>query len=259
MTKGHRPVLGGKEEQIIVYYLEGNSVPKTAKHFGVGKSNLAKFLKKSGVPMRPHKEACCVKSGGKEKLIIERYLSGLSAVNVGKEFQLCEATILYVLRKFNVPIRPPGNVGEKSSNWKGGVSKDRKYTNAKHNSYRTARAKVDHLYKMVATLRARISTFFSRSRVCKNLDIKKQNKSTELLGADHATVLRHIEAQFRPGMSWENHGLVWHVDHRIPLASANSQEELIPLFHYTNLQPLFKEENWEKNSRLDYRLPMGNA
>jgi 5-methylcytosine-specific restriction endonuclease McrA len=52
-------------------------------------------------------------------------------------------------------------------------------------------------------------------------------------------------------MSWDNHGVEgWHVDHIIPLASAQSLSELENLFHYTNLQPLWAEENRIKGANL---------
>jgi hypothetical protein len=58
----------------------------------------------------------------------------------------------------------------------------------------------------------------------------------------------HIESQFQPGMTWENYGKNgWEIDHIIPLCSASSLEELEKLNHYTNLRPLWREQNTQKS------------
>lgn len=51
-------------------------------------------------------------------------------------------------------------------------------------------------------------------------------------------------------MTWENRGLYngelnygWDIDHIIPLASAEKEEDIIRLNHYTNLQPLCSYTN----------------
>ncbi len=50
-------------------------------------------------------------------------------------------------------------------------------------------------------------------------------------------------------MSWENMGK-WHVDHIIPLATAKTEDEVIKLCHYSNLQPLWAEDNWAKSDKI---------
>lgn len=49
-------------------------------------------------------------------------------------------------------------------------------------------------------------------------------------------------------MSWENH-VKWHLDHIIPISYANSEEEIIKLNHFTNLQPLWATDNLSKGNR----------
>ena len=62
------------------------------------------------------------------------------------------------------------------------------------------------------------------------------------MGCTNRKLKSHIEAQFTDGMSWEKYGQ-WEVDHVIPLSAARDDQELVPLCHYTNLQPLWKRYN----------------
>jgi hypothetical protein len=78
---------------------------------------------------------------------------------------------------------------------------------------------------------------------------KKPGRSLGMVGCTWEELMAHIEKRFKPGMAWENRAL-WHVDHIIPLASAETEEELLRLCHYTNLQPLWAEENLKKSDRL---------
>jgi len=81
--------------------------------------------------------------------------------------------------------------------------------------------------------------------------LKGLNKSAgtmKLLGvSDIETVKLHLESQFKPGMTWENHG-TWHIDHKVPIVSFDltKPEEQQKAFHYTNLQPLWALENLTK-------------
>ena len=51
-------------------------------------------------------------------------------------------------------------------------------------------------------------------------------------------------------MSWELMGKHIHIDHIIPLSSAKSKKELFNLCHYTNLQPLWAEDNLKKGDKI---------
>ena len=45
-----------------------------------------------------------------------------------------------------------------------------------------------------------------------------------------------------------------HIDHVIPLSLAKTEEELIGLNHYINLQYLYDKDNLEKHDKLDWKL-----
>ena len=82
--------------------------------------------------------------------------------------------------------------------------------------------------------------------------IKKTKRSDEYLGIPAHEVCRYIEILFTEGMSWSNHG-DWHFDHIIPVSSVQTlphdSEQFIRVFHFTNLQPIWKRQNLVKNDR----------
>lgn len=85
---------------------------------------------------------------------------------------------------------------------------------------------------------------------------KKTGHTTEFLGCDIDFFLSYIESKFQEGMTWDNYGLFgWHIDHIRPCASFNllNEEEQKACFHYTNLQPLWAEENIRKSDIWEVR------
>jgi hypothetical protein len=95
---------------------------------------------------------------------------------------------------------------------------------------------------------------YYRTRVCNAIrrSVKKGSKSAPtaaLIGCSIDFLRNHLESRFRDGMTWGNYGPFWHVDHIKPIADfdLSDPEQQIACFHYTNLQPLLKEENLRKN------------
>ena len=116
------------------------------------------------------------------------------------------------------------------------------------------RKKADPLFRLVSILRGRMYGAIKRGKG------KKAFKSMELLGCTPEEARIYLEKQFKPGMSWDNHGMYgWHIDHIIPIASFNllDPEQQKKAFHYTNLQPLWAAENIAKSDKIplsSYRL-----
>jgi hypothetical protein len=50
-------------------------------------------------------------------------------------------------------------------------------------------------------------------------------------------------------MTLENHG-EWHLDHIIPISSAETEEDIMLLNHYTNFQPLWWYDNLKKGAKI---------
>ena len=106
----------------------------------------------------------------------------------------------------------------------------------------------DIIFKIKTNLRNRLKLFL------KSKSISKKNKTIEIVGGSPELIKEHIEKQFKEGMNWENYGFDgWHIDHIKPLSSAKTEEEVYKLSHYTNLQPLWAEENYKKSNKIIWK------
>ncbi len=119
-----------------------------------------------------------------------------------------------------------------------------KNNNDKINERHRERYKNDNLYKIKFMVRGIIWKSLNRK------NYKKGSKSEIILGCSFEEFKIYLESKFENWMFWENYGLYngelnygWDVDHIIPLSSAESEEGVIKLNHYTNLQPLCSKVN----------------
>lgn len=131
-----------------------------------------------------------------------------------------------------------------NSNNKKWRTNNKKYFREYQNKYRTERRKKDIIYDLSIKVRKLISNSFSRS------GYKKKSITYEILGCSFDEFKLHIESRFEYWMTWENRGLYndqlnygWDIDHIIPISSVLTEEDIIKLNHYTNLQPLCSHIN----------------
>jgi hypothetical protein len=109
----------------------------------------------------------------------------------------------------------------------------------KRNLNRKNRNKTDILYYLGNKIRSLLYSSFNRR------GFTKKSRTYEILGCSFEEFKLHLESKFESWMTWENRGLYngelqhgWDIDHIIPLDTAKTEEDIIKLNHYTNLQPL---------------------
>jgi hypothetical protein len=107
----------------------------------------------------------------------------------------------------------------------------------------TKRYQKDILFKLKHNVRCRIYQFL------KIKNITKKNSTFNVVGCQPQQLKEYLESLFTNDMSWDNYGK-WHIDHIIPLSSAKNEEEVYNLCRYTNLQPLWAEDNLKKNNKI---------
>ena len=78
----------------------------------------------------------------------------------------------------------------------------------------------------------------------------KLRSSLDILGCTEEKFKIHIENQFTDDMSWDRLNEI-HIDHIIPISSAETLEDVYRLNHYTNLQPLWAKDNLSKYNKID--------
>lgn len=105
-----------------------------------------------------------------------------------------------------------------------------------------ARRKTDPQFRLSENMRSRLNQAFKSART------RKHDRSFTLIGCTIFELVAHIESLLRPGMKMSNYG-EWVIDHIRPVCSFDltDPDQARACFHYTNLQPLWWEENVAKS------------
>ena len=109
--------------------------------------------------------------------------------------------------------------------------------------YRKQRRQEDPTFRLIESIRARLRLFYKRE------NIDKKNKTFDVVGLTPEKLKDYLSKKFKEGMSWDNYG-EWHIDHIIPLSSATTEEDVLKLCHFSNLQPLWAIENYKKSNKI---------
>lgn len=124
------------------------------------------------------------------------------------------------------------------------VRNSRAKLKVKNAEYDALRLKTDPAYRLKRILRTRLSSAINRGQ--------KAGSAVRDLGCSVSELKTYLESKFLPGMAWDNHTQFgWHIDHIIPLSSFNltNREELLKACHYTNLQPMWAQDNLSKSNK----------
>jgi hypothetical protein len=120
--------------------------------------------------------------------------------------------------------------------------------------YENYKRKTDPLYKLSTNIRSSIKIHLNKAGYL------KESKTELILGCNFDELKNYLESKFEDWMTWTNHGLYdgtfnhgWDIDHIIPISSAKTEDDIIILNHYSNLQPLCSKINRDiKRDKLEY-------
>ena len=137
------------------------------------------------------------------------------------------------------------------------VKQTLKEKRAKQRIHFRKRYRIDVEYKIRKTLRTRLWEALQKNKYSSYIKVGSHIGD---LGCTTKYLREYLESKFYPHpktgeiMTWKNWGVHgWHIDHIIPLSAFNltDKNQLQKAVHYTNLQPLWAEENLAKNNRID--------
>ena len=113
------------------------------------------------------------------------------------------------------------------------------------NSRRAKRKQQDPAFAIACNVRCKLNKFVSGKR--------KAGSFSKIFGCTKEMLLAHIESQFTEGMSWENRGNYWHLDHIMPLSlldMVSCELTFRSANNYRNLRPMIGKENISKGNKV---------
>lgn len=200
------------------------------------------YIKKAEMSLIPKLVAvegvkCCIKCNI-EKPVKEFHKDMFRADGRRSECKKCKVLMKKELRNNNELVRRKDN--EYSKKW---INKNKKRVRLSQREYNKRRLNVDPIYRWRRSVRRRLTEFTTKRRW------EKVGSYSASVGCSGPELRAHLEAKFVDGMSWDNRN-EWHIDHIIPLSSANTLEDMLKLNHYSNLQPLWAKDNLAKSNKI---------
>ena len=105
-------------------------------------------------------------------------------------------------------------------------------------------------FKLAHNIRVRTNKAF------KSQNVRKTNKTFDLLGCSHSFFKSWIIHQLYTNMTVENYGTVWQIDHCLAVTSFNllDENDMKKCFNWVNLRPMYVKDNIIKGNKIDIRL-----
>jgi len=106
--------------------------------------------------------------------------------------------------------------------------------------WQTQKRQKDLLYRLNSNISRRIR------KDLKRFNLTKKESTQKMLPYSMQELKEHIEKQFTSEMNWNNMGEFWEIDHSTPIAWCQNEKDMLNLWALSNLRPLLKQENREK-------------
>jgi predicted DNA-binding protein YlxM (UPF0122 family) len=192
----------------------------------------------------------------RDRAFVELRNEGHSNAEIAEKYGISRERVRQVLKRLNYVGKPdfqyklntPEELEKSKANKRKAIYSWQKRNPAKKNAYYrkyvNKRIRQDEDFAMRKKLGRRIRDALAK------YGGEKADRTMDLIGCSVKELRTHLESQFEHGMNWENWTVNgWHIDHIRPCASFDltDPEQQRQCFHYSNLQPLWAEDNIKKS------------
>ena len=121
--------------------------------------------------------------------------------------------------------------------------KNKEKINSQRAVYQQNRRNTEPIFAMKYRVRNLIGNAVRRKSKIKTI------KTNNIVGCSLDELCEHLFATWEKNYGTKWNGEPYHIDHIVPLATAKTEEDVIRLCHYTNLQMLTPEDNMKKSDK----------
>ncbi len=160
-----------------------------------------------------------------------------------------------IIRKSKARFNDPNKKAQIKATKKAYYEKNKKEINRKSHEQKKERMKTNQQARLADKLRKRLYL------TLKNSKGTKTSSALTLLGCTLEYFKKHLEALWKPGMTWKNWGSgegFWVLEHTIPIAFFDLTDPVqqTACFHYTNITPMWWDKNHVKSDWMEHEGEM---
>lgn len=116
---------------------------------------------------------------------------------------------------------------------------------------RRSTAKIKRDIPLTSIQKTRIIMRRNIKRVIDHIKGNREMRTENYIGCSFNDAMIRLQSQFKKGMTWDNHGTKWTIDHIVPLSAFDltNPNDRRMANHISNLRPMLRLDNIRKGSK----------
>jgi hypothetical protein len=175
---------------------------------------------------------------------------GFGIKAIGRQTALSHPVVRHTMIRAGI-YNPQGNIKAASNR---SIMSSKKGTTAACSNYAISRARPRSRMASSKTAIQKTRRML-RNQIIRMLEMMRANRqfrTEQYVGCSFDEARREIESKFELGMSWDNYGTAWELDHIVPMSSfdLSNPDQAMKVNHISNLQPMHPYLNRSKGNKI---------